>query len=238
MAAEMTAMPRYAVYFAPEPASALWDFGSAAIGYDAASGRDVPLVPPDGWSEGDWHTATEDPRRYGFHATLKAPFRLADGQDEASLLRAFDAFATSHAAAPLGGLRVAALGRFIALVPAGDPAPVGVLAFAAVTAFEPFRAPLSDADRARRLAGGGLSERQAALLEQFGYPYVAEQFRFHMTLSGPLPEAVRDTTRVGLERQFARLGGSVDPAVDRIALFRQDGPQARFRILAAQPLAG
>lgn len=237
MAAEMTAVPRYAVYFAPEPASALWDFGSAAIGYDAASGRDVALVPPDGWSEGDWHTATEDPRRYGFHATLKAPFRLAEGQDEAALLRALDGFATSHAAAPLGGLTVAALGRFIALVPAGDPAPVGALAFAAVTAFETFRAPLSDADRARRLASG-LSERQAALLEEFGYPYVAEQFRFHMTLSGPLPEPVRDTARAGLQRQFAVLGGGIGLAVDRVALFRQDGPQERFRILAARPLTG
>ncbi|MFZ4531358.1 MAG: DUF1045 domain-containing protein [Alsobacter sp.] len=237
MAADMNAVPRYAVYFAPEPASALWDFGSAAIGYDAASGRDVPLVPPDGWSDADWRGATEDPRRYGFHATLKAPFRLADGQDENALRRALDSFATSHALAPLGGLKVAALGRFIALVPAGDPAEVGALAFAAVTAFEPFRAPLSDADRARRLAGG-LSERQAALLEQFGYPYVAEQFRFHMTLSGPLQEAVRDTARVGLDQHFARLGSSIGRAVDRVALFRQDGPQARFRILAARPLAG
>jgi putative phosphonate metabolism protein len=238
MAAEMTAVPRYAVYFAPEPTSDLWDFGSAAIGYDAATGRDVALVPPDGWSEGDWRSATEDPRRYGFHATLKAPFRLADGQDEAALLRALDDFATSHAAAPLGGLRVAALGRFIALVPAGDPGPIGALAFAAVTAFEPFRAPLSDADRARRLAGGGLSERQAALLEQFGYPYVAEQFRFHMTLSGPLPEAERDATRLALDRHFARLDSGVGTAVDRVALFRQDGPQERFRILAARPLGG
>ncbi len=231
----MNAVPRYAVYFAPEPAGALWHFGSAAIGYDAATGRDVALVPPDGWSEGDWRSATEDPRRYGFHATLKAPFRLADGQDEAALLRALDSFATGHAAATLGGLKVAALGRFIALVPAGDPEPVGALAFAAVTAFEPFRAPLSDADRARRLAGG-LSERQAALLEQFGYPYVAEQFRFHMTLSGPLPEAVRDTARLGLDQHFARLGSSIGRAVDRVVLFRQDGPQERFRILAALPL--
>jgi putative phosphonate metabolism protein len=237
MAAEMNAVPRYAVYFAPEPASALWDFGSAAIGYDAATGRDVALVPPDGWSEVDWRSATEDPRRYGFHATLKAPFRLADGQDEAALLRALDGFANGHATAPLGGLKVAALGRFIALVPSGNPEPVGTLAFAAVTAFEPFRAPLSDAERARRLAGG-LSERQAALLEQFGYPYVAEQFRFHMTLSGPLPEAVRDTARLGLDQHFARLGSSIGSAVDRVALFRQDGPKERFGILAARQLTG
>jgi len=233
----MNAVPRYAVYFAPDPGSALWEFGSAAIGYDAATGRDVALVPPDGWSGGDWRSATEDPRRYGFHATLKAPFRLVDGQDEPALLRALDSFAAGNAAAPLGGLKVAALGRFIALVPAGDPAPVGTLAFAAVTAFEPFRAPLSDTDRARRLAGG-LSERQATLLEQFGYPYVAEQFRFHMTLSGPLPEAERDAARLGLDQHFARLGGTGGSAVDRVALFRQDGPQERFKILAARQLTG
>src|SRR5215468_10868409 len=64
--------PRYAIYFAPAPESSLWRFGSATIGYNAASGRDIPATPPVGYEHAVWDRLTEEPRRYGFHATLKA----------------------------------------------------------------------------------------------------------------------------------------------------------------------
>ena len=73
---------RYAVYVAPPPESALWRFGSAVVGRDAASGEAQLGFAPDGFDATAWRSMTTKPRRYGFHATIKAPFRLAD---EASL---------------------------------------------------------------------------------------------------------------------------------------------------------
>ena len=87
---------RYAIYYAPDPASALWLFGSSVLGYDARTGRNVPLLAPAGISLADWEMATTDPRRYGFHATLKAPFRLALGMSEAALLDAVERSAETH----------------------------------------------------------------------------------------------------------------------------------------------
>ena len=79
---------RYALYYTPPPDSPLWRFGCAVIGYDSVLGCDVPLALPEGWSTDDWRAATTEPRRYGFHATLKAPFRLAAGSTEDDLLEA------------------------------------------------------------------------------------------------------------------------------------------------------
>ena len=83
-----TSTGRYAIYFAPSPASALWRFGSRTIGYDAANGMEsAPLAPP-GCEDMDWMAATDDPRRYGFHATLKAPFSLREKTTAAELIDA------------------------------------------------------------------------------------------------------------------------------------------------------
>ena len=76
---------RYALYLAPPADSELWRFGSRVIGRDAASGVDISGFALEGWSAPDWRAATQEPRRYGFHATLKAPFRLAEACDEAAL---------------------------------------------------------------------------------------------------------------------------------------------------------
>ena len=116
--------PRYAIYFAPAPETALWRFGSAVIGYDAASGMDMPFLTTAGMSPAQWLALTDEPRRYGFHATLKAPFHLAPGRDEAQLLARVATVAASASAVVAQGLQVTALSRFIALTPTGDTSPL------------------------------------------------------------------------------------------------------------------
>ena len=177
---------RYAVYVTPEPGP-LADFGAAWLGWDCMTGRsfDHPEVPglPLPVAE-----ITETPRKYGLHATVKPPFRLPEGQSEAALIAAFDGFCRSAAPVALEALNLARLGRFLALVPRGDQTALNALAAATVHAFEPFRAPLTEAELARRRAGG-LSPEQDVLLLTWGYPYVMEAFRFHITLTGKLPRA-------------------------------------------------
>ncbi|RAI34011.1 hypothetical protein CH338_21600, partial [Rhodoplanes elegans] len=142
--------PRWAIYFVPSADSPLFRLGSALLGYDCRSGDD--LAPPSGVDlPADWAALVAPARRYGFHATLKAPFRLAPGCGEEGLVRAVDALAREPRAPVVIRPVVRALGDFVAVVPAVRDAALDRLAADCVTRLDAFRAPLSDADRARRL---------------------------------------------------------------------------------------
>src|SRR3954471_4810736 len=112
----MTSIPRYAIYYAPTPGSALNRFGAGLLGYDAFSGDDVAF--PDGIAQAvpDWHDLTRDPRKYGFHATLKAPFVLAEGKGEAQLIDACATFAGKARPIPVITPVVNPISGFIAVV--------------------------------------------------------------------------------------------------------------------------
>jgi putative phosphonate metabolism protein len=216
---------RYAVFYAPAPQTPLWRFGSETIGYDAVTGTDLDqgTIPV-----ADWHALTEEPRRYGFHATLKAPFSLRDGVAEADLLDAVAGFARARACFSVPHLQVASVGSFIALVPRERSPALDGLAADCVRAFDRFRAPLSAADRARRLKSR-LSDRQIRHLEDWGYPHVFEDFRFHMTLSGPLPVDLLDAARTALAERYAPLAAGLP--VEAISVFRQAERSQRFRVI-------
>ena len=177
---------------------------------------------------------TSDPRKYGFHATLKAPFALAPGRSEAELVAACAAFAGEPRAIPAFRPVVDSISGFIALITVERSLPLEQLAADCVTAFDSFRAALTEPDRARRNPEK-LSERQRDHLDRWGYPYVMEEFRFHLTLTGRLDASRRWGVLSMLRERFAAIGLDL-LAVDRVALFRQDAAAARFRIIGAWPL--
>jgi putative phosphonate metabolism protein len=230
----MTAQTRFALYFTPAPGSMLARFGADVLGYDGATGAPVARCKLDGIADEDAAAATAEPARYGFHGTLMAPFELAPGRSPNELEDALAAFARNHAPVALGRLKVAGIGSFTALVPAGSEDAVRTLAGACVTAFNDFRAPLSAHDRARRGAAR-LSTRQIDLLERWGYPYVFAEFRFHMTLTGRLPPHERARWQAALAAAFAPLAPTpLD--IDAVSLVRQDDRSAAFRVVARRPL--
>jgi putative phosphonate metabolism protein len=226
---------RYALYAAPPPDDPLWRFGSAVIGYDAALARDAAFPPGAPFDRPDWPALTAEPRRYGFHGTLKAPFELAEGAAEADLLEAAMIFAERRPAIVVPELTVALLKSFVALVPSAPADDLALLAADCVRDFDAFRAPISEADRARRLSSP-LTERQIAQLDGYGYPYVFEDFRFHLTLTGSLPLAHQDPVRAALAEAYVPLAEPF--RIDALALFRQDDRQGRFTVLARFPLEG
>lgn len=223
--------PRYAIYYAPSSDSVLHLFGSRLLGYDAADGNDLTF--PDGVTP-DWREVTQDPRKYGFHATLKAPISLADGKRETDLLDACAAFAGRARRIPVIEPVVDAISGFIAVIPAVRSDELQQLAADCVTEFDAFRAPLSPEDRARRNPAK-LTSRQCDYLDRWGYPYVMEQFRFHMTLTGRLNDERRGPIVAWLRERFAATGLTT-LAIDRIALFRQDDGASRFRTVGSWPL--
>lgn len=183
----MTQYRRYAVYYTPPPGS-FADFGARWLGWDLAAGQPVaqPLLPGL-----DLPALTAEPRKYGFHATLKAPFRLAPDQKLDDLRDALVRVTSSLSPVTLSGLRLARLGSFLALVPNENIIPLRILAEKLVIQLDPMRAPLSEAE-IRRRNPDRLTDRQRDYLKLWGYPYVQDEFQFHMTLSGALDGSILD----------------------------------------------
>ena len=225
---------RYALYFSPPKDDPLTLAAAAWLGRDAFLAGQVAPTDIDGFTREEIGALTAEPRRYGFHATLKAPFSLAEGRSEADLLEAMDEFAAESAPFEIPQLTLDALGPFFALVP-GAPCPA-LDRFAAETVrrFEPFRAALSDKDVARRNPER-LTPTQRGNLESWGYPYVFDEFRFHMTLTGPVPEERRAAVRAVLEEAFAGFLGR-PLAVTALALFTEERRGAPFAVHSLMPL--
>lgn len=224
----MTGFPRYAIYFAAGADGALSRFGAELLGYDAHSGDEVSFPQEALRVAPDWRDITADPRKYGFHATLKAPMTLVSGRTEAELMAACATFAGQSRTVPVIRPVVDTISGFIAVIPAEPVDALQQLAADCVREFDSFRAALTAEDRARRKPEK-LTERQRDYLDRWGYPYVMEEFRFHMTLTGRLDAERRGPILEMLRGRFAALGlGTL--AIDRLALFKQD-EKGRFRII-------
>ena len=221
--------PRYAVYVVPNAKSALWRFGTNVIGYDSRTGRDFEGFFPDGISADQWRQWTREPRRYGFHATIAAPFELHVGFTEAELLETIDRFAAVQNPIALPSLDVLSIGSFIALCPQGTQAHINRFASDVVTRLNRFRAPLSEFDLLRRNKPN-LTERQKAYLHRFGYPYVHDEFRFHLTLTGPLPAEMRDHVR-GLLAAAYHAKAAQPLLINTLCVLRQDDRDSSFRVI-------
>lgn len=225
----MSDSTRYALYYVPSAASELYRFGASVIGYDAYTASELPFPGAALNAFADWRDMTSEPRKYGFHATLKAPFALKDGATETDLLAAFGDFARMPRAIPQIAPVVRSIGSFIAAVPDVPVDALNALADDCVRAFDHLRAPLTGHDRARRLKSP-LSDNQIRHLDRWGYPYVFEEFRFHMTLSGSLPQEKREPAQQFLQSQFETLALRA-LTIDSLTLLRQEGSSARFVVV-------
>ncbi|WP_116132095.1 DUF1045 domain-containing protein [Tropicimonas sp. IMCC34043] len=229
----MDGFTRYALFYAPPPGP-LAEFCAAWLGWDPRQGRKVahPALPGLPMPAAE---ITETPHKYGFHATLKPPFRLAEGFDVAELHNAAEALAATLPAVLIDGLRLGSIEGFLALLPEGEATGLALLAARIVEALDVFRAQPEEDELARRRAGG-LSSRQEALLQRWGYPYVMEEFRFHMTLSGRLPATE-------IEAVKACLGPVLEPLLPRPFRIREfclfgEGQDGRFHNLHRYTLSG
>jgi len=225
---------RYAIYYAPEADTALADFGNRWLGRNPRTGR--ALVQPKLASipAETLLTMTESPRRYGFHATLKPPFRLVDGETEETLLAAVKALANDTVSWDGPALRVTQLGDFLALRPDGPTPAIDALASDCVRALDHFRAPLTPEDIAKRRPAT-LTDRQRDNLQTWGYPHVMQDFRFHMTLTGPIPSLLRARAQIALVTRFQTLA-QASFCVDALSVLRQSKPSSAFRLIARAPL--
>lgn len=235
----MTSASRYAIYLAPTQDSDLWRFGCAALGRDAASAEDLPGYAPAGFTSVAWRAASADARRYGFHATLKAPLRLTPGASLVQFEAAIGALAATTAPFDIGKLIVSTLpagdGRgFVALRPATRSAALEALEARAVRELDAFRAPPSAAEYARRRPER-LTERQRGYLDEFGYPYALEEFRLHFTLSDAVERPADLAAKIA--EDFARRVPDPNFRVNSLVLFAQASSAADFHVKRRFPFA-
>lgn len=196
----MTRFQRYAIYVMPD--GALARFGASWLGWDALAGRSVPH--PDLNLPRPLAEITATPRKYGLHGTIKPPFRLAADSTMAALMTDLAKLCESVTPVTLDRLTLARLGGFLALVPQGPTDALATLAEQAVTRLDRHRAPPNEAELERRRKAR-LTPAQEALLTRWGYPYVLEEFRFHITLTGNLPKAEAELVQQALTPQLAPL---------------------------------
>jgi putative phosphonate metabolism protein len=230
MKSEFNEPHRVAIYFAPPTDSVLWNAGSKWLGRCAATNNPVQQPVVKSLTAAQLSELTAEPRRYGWHATLKAPFRLGDGASFRDVCDAMQALSKGREPFELPHLTASRMGQFLALRPMQTPLELERLAADCVKQLQPLARTLSkdDLDRRRR---AGLTPDQDRLLTLWGYPYVLEHYRFHFSLTGPLTGLTAENLAHLLEAASDHFHVLPACQIDRISIFVEQTPGAPFRLI-------
>lgn len=222
---------RYAIYHLP--GGELGRFGDGWLGWDVRLGQALPRPEVQGLPD-DPRTLTAAPMRYGFHATLKAPFRLAEGRLVQDLEQRIALICDQLAPFALQ-MELRQDWGFVALRPRVQPPRLLALEQALVTRLDDLRAPLTADERARRRPEM-LPETALQHLDRWGYPFVLDLFGYHLTLSGALPSGQSDQLHQALLPVLAPLIAAPMP-VPAVALVGED-QAGRFHLIREFALRG
>ena len=220
---------RHAIYFAPPPGSTLHRLGSSWLGRDAVSDGKIEQPPVNGL-----HEVTTEPAHYGFHATLKAPFTLDSGMKRVELGDTVALIAAQMEAVAIQNLELREIDGFLALAPHRQDKVLSFLGEICVCALDSFRAPASAEEIERRRAAN-LTVRQDQYLRTWGYPYVLDEFRFHMTLTRRLHDSERQKFMEAAKEHFAPVLER-PLVVDAITVFAESRPGRNFVVEERFPL--
>jgi hypothetical protein len=196
---------RYAICFAPEQGSALDVLGREWLGRDTVGSVNdrrtlVPGLGPERLAE-----ITQGPRNYGMHGTLKPSFELNPHATENALLTVAHNIAASLSPIELPSLELGEIGYIVSLVPESSSAPLENLAANCVRAFDGYRRPLNHKEE-ETYKRHRLTVHQKQMLEHWGYPYVMEEFDFHISLTDPIPD---ETERAAVMKALDRVAAPV-----------------------------
>jgi Protein of unknown function (DUF1045) len=225
---------RIALYYAPPQDCAWWRAGCEWLGRDPQSGEIFDHAASSSIAGVPYREVIAAPRRYGWHGTLVAPFHCASGVGPLDVLATAQSWARGITTPADIALRPALMGRFVALRAASeaDEAILRDVAASALRALAACRTRASSEDVERRIVPG-MSARQIALLREWDYPYVMDEFRFHMTVASSLDspaaqEAVAAEWRTRIE--------SLGPLpFNGAALFVEKEPGADFTLWKRLP---
>jgi putative phosphonate metabolism protein len=228
---------RFALYYAPRAEEGIATAANQWFGMTPKGARNRQQLAVPGVSHERLAEIMDDPRLYGFHGTLKAPIALVDGMSERDFVDAVGRFAASQRAFTVPSMVLAEIGSFLALVPDRRCPELHDLADHCVVEFDEYRRPADETELSRRRASG-LSPRQDQLLLRWGYPYVLEEWRFHLTLTARIADATeRAAVMAALRKRFS---GFIDRPlhVRDLCIFRQPDAGRPFTAAARFRLGG
>jgi putative phosphonate metabolism protein len=219
---------RYAIYAAPRGDSPLGRFGNAWLGRDPETHEPVPRPMVPGYTPEDIAEITKSPSRYGFHGTLVAPFTLAKNLSQEAFLTAVARLGEDLLPVSIPAFDIRTIGSFVAIVPEVSNEALSALAAACVQRMAPYRKPLDEVELERRRSDG-LTPNQDRLLTKWGYPYVMEEFRFHMTLTDRLQAPLRKQVQSDLSNYASTILGP--HTFDELCVFAEPAPGAPFQLI-------
>ena len=220
---------RYAIYYTPQPGTALAAFGRSWFGR-ANDGATLQAFSDAGLSGTSFAKLAAAPGRYtGLHAPFKAPFALREGIGPDALKSRLINFASRRKAVETGPLTLSRAGRALVLRPVESTPALDWLAAQCIGAFEDFAAPTGDAEREDH-ASPHLNDYQRLLLESFGDPHVLSEYRFSIKLTGPLDAAQLERVSQALWPVLEEICAS-GVTVDGLSLFGDAGGRTPMRLI-------
>lgn len=228
-------MERYALYYSLGETDSLFRKVDCWYNPGGLDGARPCQNLPEGLNLARHEELVSAPRRYGFHGTLKPPFSLADGTDIAELEEAVADYCSAARGFEIGTLQVRALGSFLAMVPTEESPLLKSLAADLVTNFDRFRAPQSAEDENKRRKAG-LTDSQENNLVRWGYPYVFDDFRFHMTLTGQIPDPAERSMVLDYLSDYLAPEMKTSQQCDGVYIFRQPDRTSAFQRFRYIPL--
>jgi uncharacterized protein DUF1045 len=220
---------RYAIYYTPQPGTALAAFGRSWFGR-ANDGVTLQAFSDAGLSGTSFAKIAAAPGRYtGLHALFRAPFALRQGIGPDALKSRLINFATRRKPVETGPLTLSRAGRSLVLRPVEPTPALDWLAAQCIGAFEDFAAPTGDAEREDH-ASPHLSDYQRLLLESFGDPHVLSEYRFSIKLTGPLDAAHLERVAQALWPVLEEICAS-GVTVDGLSLFGDAGGRTPMRLI-------
>lgn len=221
---------RVAIYYAPDTLSSAWQLGSRWLGRNAATGQLLHQPAVGGIAKEVFTELTSHPCRYGWHATLKAPFQLAPGHTMRSLRTGVQQFCQGRKPFDLAAWDLSTMDGFLSLRPQHSPTELAQLAADCVRQLHCFAAPLGEAALARRRLAP-LSQEEDALLLAWGYPYVLQHFQFHFSLTGSLNWLPEDLLPLLMRAAKTHFHEVPAERVDRLSIFIEPKQGDDFQLL-------
>jgi len=211
----MTNYKRVAIYFLPKKNSSLENFGKNLLGRDINKKKKISLTRRQKYFINRGFTYfdelkdyCEQPAKYGFHATLKAPFRLKRNVKTKNFYDVISHIAAQHSRFKIKGLKIVYSKKFTFITSRKPNKLLINLENDLVKHLDTFRAELNKTEIKKRIPDS-LTFKQNKYLKEWGYPFVFDQFKFHMTLMNQNNNKLSNKQKLELEKLIYKISNNV-----------------------------
>ena len=181
---------RFAIYYVPPSSNQLTRFAASWLGWDVYKGIKVNYPMLDNLNY-DIEAIIRSPSKYGLHGTLKPPFSLASDRTFDELRLSVLTLSRSIKKFEIPDISLKSISGFIAIVPTIQNESIKYLARKCLEELDSFRA-FESPEILNKRRFTGLSTSQECHLLKWGYPYVQDDFMFHLTMTSKLTSEVSE----------------------------------------------